>query len=907
MLLVTALALGLRLYRLAAQSLSYDEAVSAYLAQMPVLEMLRWTAADVQPPLYYLLLRLWTVLAGTSEYSLRFLSLGLSLLVVPLVFRLALQLTPGGQSRRWARAAAGIAALAAAIHPWYVWHAQDARMYSLLLAAGALSTLLLLRWPGSSTRRGTAIALALSYIALLYTHYLSLGLLAGHALLVAWWAWRRRDRRLLGAYAGRVLVPASLAFLPWLPAALRTMSTDASYWSGALKADEAIRKTIIAAFVGAPGETVIETAGLSLATAMAVALVLALLVSRPRPALPVLALAAAAAAVTGLAFLLTPKFNPRYLILASLALPLLWGQAVAYASRRLVGLVALAVLVGGSAAGLAGMYWDVRLTRADFRSAIAHVQAARQSDEPVLLVSGHMYPVWRYYAPSTPYVPLPDLRVLSVDAALDMSVAPALEKALAGAPGAWVLLWQDEVTDPMGAVTFLLDQAGEPEEQRFWHVRTRHYRLDPEATIAAPGTPATTCQFRGGLRFLGAVPDSGGGIALLWQTDQPLPQELRVQVSVSDEAGHLLLSDHLAPGGDSYPTTLWRPGQTAFVRYHPDAPAGTPAGTYRASLAVYDAASGAALEVLDAAGNPAGQLCPIGEVELEGNTQGLDPAAVAAQHGLQPTEGAWAGIQLVAAGSLPAESLVPGAAISLPLLWQAALPVPNAPAEYELEVSLLYPDGSTRSQRQPLSSGYPPGRWEPGEVILSWLDWTIPADAPAGPAALQVALWGEAGPAGEPLTLGSLEVAAVARSYALPSPRYPSEAVAGGTIRLLGLDADREEAQPGSRMAVTLHFQALETPTESYTLFLHLVGEDGRVWSGVNAEPEGRPTAGWLPGEVITLEYELAVPEGTPPGSYTYEVGWFLPEEPGMPRLEMSEGDRELPSRAATLGELYVR
>jgi hypothetical protein len=58
---------------------------------------------------------------------------------------------------------------------------------------------------------------------------------------------------------------------------------------------------------------------------------------------------------------------------------------------------------------------------------------------------------------------------------------------------------------------------------------------------------------------------------------------------------------------------------------------------------------------------------------------------------------------------------------------------------------------------------------------------------------------------------------------------------------------------------------------------------------------------------VITLEYELAVPEGTPPGSYTYEVGWFLPEEPGMPRLEMSEGDRELPSRAATLGELYVR
>jgi predicted membrane-bound mannosyltransferase len=55
-LVITLLALTLRLYRLEAQSLWYDEGVSVYLARMSLPQLTAWTADDIQPPLYYYLL-----------------------------------------------------------------------------------------------------------------------------------------------------------------------------------------------------------------------------------------------------------------------------------------------------------------------------------------------------------------------------------------------------------------------------------------------------------------------------------------------------------------------------------------------------------------------------------------------------------------------------------------------------------------------------------------------------------------------------------------------------------------------------------------------------------------------------------------------------------------------------------
>ena len=67
-----------------------------------------------------------------------------------------------------------------------------------------------------------------------------------------------------GAVAGLLVV---VAYLPWLPNALRRFQVDASYWQGTLKLDEAIRHIAISFTTG---ETVLEQRAIPLAWGLAV-------------------------------------------------------------------------------------------------------------------------------------------------------------------------------------------------------------------------------------------------------------------------------------------------------------------------------------------------------------------------------------------------------------------------------------------------------------------------------------------------------------------------------------------------------------------------------------------------------------------------------------------------------------
>lgn len=121
LLLPVLAALALRLYRLDTQSLWYDEAVTADLAQRTAADLIHWTAGDIQPPLYYLIMAGWAWLAGLSEWSLRAPSAWFGVLAAPLLAAVTIQLT--GR-----RAAGLLAAWLAALHPLLVYYGQEARM-----------------------------------------------------------------------------------------------------------------------------------------------------------------------------------------------------------------------------------------------------------------------------------------------------------------------------------------------------------------------------------------------------------------------------------------------------------------------------------------------------------------------------------------------------------------------------------------------------------------------------------------------------------------------------------------------------------------------------------------------------------------------------------------------------------
>ncbi|MBX3001855.1 MAG: glycosyltransferase family 39 protein, partial [Caldilineaceae bacterium] len=173
LILILLLAFGLRLYHLDAQNLWYDEGVTAVVAQYDLAALVRWTADDIQPPLYYLLVSAWGQVAGWSEWSLRFPSLVFGVLLVPLMAALSRTLTRS-------RPASLLAALLAALHPLLLYYSQEARMYTMLAALCVLAGICVLRVAccgSASQRRWLWVGYILAATAAIYTHYFAIFLL----------------------------------------------------------------------------------------------------------------------------------------------------------------------------------------------------------------------------------------------------------------------------------------------------------------------------------------------------------------------------------------------------------------------------------------------------------------------------------------------------------------------------------------------------------------------------------------------------------------------------------------------------------------------------------------------------------------------------------------------------------
>lgn len=115
------------------QSLWLDEAIGAIVAKTFSFGdiLLKFPLTDNHPPLYYLILRVWSLLFGYSEVSLRFPSILFGIATIFLVYRIAKDFTKVNPL---------IPALLLATSPLSIYYSQEARMYSLaaFLATGAI-------------------------------------------------------------------------------------------------------------------------------------------------------------------------------------------------------------------------------------------------------------------------------------------------------------------------------------------------------------------------------------------------------------------------------------------------------------------------------------------------------------------------------------------------------------------------------------------------------------------------------------------------------------------------------------------------------------------------------------------------------------------------------------------------
>ena len=222
--LTLMLAIYLRLYRLAGQSLWSDEGNSVALAQAGLGEIADRTALDIHPPLYYWLLHGWMRLFGEGEIAVRSLSVVASVLLVAVVYRLGTRLF---------NARVGLlAAFIAAVSPFQIYYAQETRMYALLALLGALTAWACVELARASVNDAPSVGWALLYVLGatlgLYTHYAFPVILVATNLAFLVWLWRTREqgqvaRRLVG-WLVLQLAPL-LLYLPWLPIAWRQITT----------------------------------------------------------------------------------------------------------------------------------------------------------------------------------------------------------------------------------------------------------------------------------------------------------------------------------------------------------------------------------------------------------------------------------------------------------------------------------------------------------------------------------------------------------------------------------------------------------------------------------------------------------------------------------------------------------
>jgi mannosyltransferase len=206
------------------EALWMDEGLSIGIASVPVFDIPGTLRVDGSPPLYYMLLSVWTDLVGDGPADTQGLSVLISLLAIP-----------GGLWAGWSlfgRRAGLICAALFAFNGFLTVYAQEARMYALMVVLSLVVTAAYVHV--FVYRRRKYLPLFSGVLALmLYTHNWGLFVTAGAlAALVPIWL-DAEERRGLVRDAAIGFGAAGLLYVPWLPTLLHQVQHTGAPWLNA--------------------------------------------------------------------------------------------------------------------------------------------------------------------------------------------------------------------------------------------------------------------------------------------------------------------------------------------------------------------------------------------------------------------------------------------------------------------------------------------------------------------------------------------------------------------------------------------------------------------------------------------------------------------------------------------------
>ena len=865
----------LRIFRLDVQSLWWDEGISLHLATSDLAEIIANRAANTHPPLYFIALKGWVALVGTTPFAARYSSVLASLLQGAAVY---------AATRYWFKRPSIVwtATVLIAISPLSVIYGQETRVYAflpLVYLAVLVATTHILRTTenGRNPSRRAWLGLAVAEWMGLHFHYVTIFMVAYITIWALLLFYRQKQWSQIRIWT-LVQMGVGLASLPWIGVVLAN-------WS-AVQAEAGIGSYLTEPI---PFSFMLAQVGVFNLTGLAGALA--------RPAIAWLA------GLAGLGLLalmcirwrqwrLSLQFGLHWLVPLAMALGV-WHLR-SFSHPRYVAIYAI-MLIPLAAFLIAG-------SRRWWRTGWLGV--------PLVLLS--IWGVWAYFydpgvakddmrgvARYLETAVLPDDLIMMPDAGWVLEFeyngrAPIVMPNLTDQTETWRRLgqWTDqprqiftlestrENRDWQALVPFALEQAGALVNiQRFDGLIVRQY--DVVDTAVPPQLNDIKADF-GALQLVGAqieadvAADSALTLALSWQMVTAVPRTY-LDIKLLDSDGWPLANRYsLLLDGSGRPTDFWEPGQNVITYHTLPIPPGTPPLTYSLALGLgIEAENGGhqPLDLLDDAGSPQGQQFRLTEALILSSPLGLnnpyqlmqtlpylpEPVTIAPR------------LSLVAAG-LDRGEVMMGQSLSVSLEWVAE----QAPLA-DLRPQLVLRQGDIElvvMADAPVQGRYPTNLWSPGERVVEHRFLRVPAKAAAGTAVVAVIL------ADVFVEIGTVEIVEQAYLFDPPLISSPLSIQFGQVARLVGYDLSSQQVATGEPVRLTLYWESLGNGGESsYTVFAHILGGDGRLIGQHDAPPVNgtRPTTGWVSGEYLIDPHPMVFRELDYAGEAIIEVGLYDP------------------------------
>lgn len=914
------LAFAVRTHDLDGKSIWSDEGLSLYRAQTSVPFILSGQIViqgvptqDTQPPLYFLLLHALMAVAGTSTFVAKYLSVLASLLIIPLLYVLG---------RRLLGTTAGLlTALIGAVSPLYLWYAQEIRMYTLLVALSVASMYALLRAVGNGK---PAARWALGYFAItavtIYTHYSAFFLLGFQGLYLIVQAVRRRRWWLLAPMA-----VAGLITVPVIPFLVRRLGLGAErdfhfvpLWIMVRDLWNAFSLGLSVDFYRVYPLDVVFLGVLIVG-------LLTLIRRRHWTALflvgylflPVLALYVAS--------YVKPMYQgARHLMIVSPAYYLLLGAGLVTLRRyaRPMVLAGLAVMVAGAGFSSHNYFTDPRYLKDDLRGLARHFEAHRGPNDALILNDGVLTLAFEYYLGEG----------ASIDAVprFGTPLQPDFPDHIQALGNRYDRLW---FMSPHPPVRQWLDRNLFQSNEVYFEgmsipVMTTVYESeDPHLPTAPAGLRGRAANLDNQLAFHGYTvphnPVRAGEVLtanLYWEPQTTLDADYHIVLTLTDGAGNVWGQGDAAPFHGLHPTSTWEPGMILRQRHELRIGPGTPPGTYYLALQVYDPASGAPL-----ARSQGDSVIDLGAIEVVRPETSTPTGAVTPGVAQDVNFGS---VLHLSGFDLATKVRWPGDEVPLATYWQA---LGKLDRDYQLWIRLVGKDGQVLTQKTvpPTSAGYPTSQWRVGDVIQGQHRLIVPADAPPGDATVVLSV---VDPTGQPLTahrlpwlpVGGTDVHLTTIEIApredvvteVPPMQHGLDARLGDdAIHLLGYDLVTQAGldaksvagavRSGQEFNVKLYWQVQAAIDGNFKVTVQVLSSDNEVIAQHDSVPANweRPTAGWLPGEVIADSHTLTIAPEMSAGEYRLIAAMYDPTNNSRLPVKQDDETRD----HIVLGTLIVR